>query len=74
MSLARDDGARQARAALYRAVIVAPFDDRGVAELGKEQGDGFAIFIGEWRLGWWPTRADACEVAGRLVDAIEGYR
>ena len=62
------------RQKLAAAILVGPHDDRGVAEPGKEHGDGFAIFIGEWRLGWWATRAEACEEARKLDDAIVGHK
>jgi hypothetical protein len=56
-----------------RHVLVAPYDDRGVAEPGKEHGAGFAIFIGEWRIGWWLTRAEAAEEASKLTHAISEH-
>jgi len=29
--------------------------------------------IGEWRIGWWATRSEACEAADRLRDAIQKH-
>ena len=52
------------------AILIDEFSDEGVAEPGKEKGAGFAIFIGEWRIGWWKTREEACDVAGRFEGAI----
>jgi hypothetical protein len=59
---------------LAQAIKVGPFDDRGVAEPGRERGAGFAMFIGEWRLGWWATRAEACDVAQLLAQALRHHR
>lgn len=58
------------RQRLEQAILVGPFNDTGVSEPGKEKGEGFAIFIGEWRIGWFETRSEACEAASRLGDAI----
>jgi hypothetical protein len=61
------------REALSREFMIAPFSDCGVVPEDKERGDGFAIFIGEWRLGWFATRSEACDVAQRLDDAIRQH-
>lgn len=58
------------RRELAQAILVGPYDDYGVAEPGKEKGAGFAIYIGEWRLGWWAERREACEVADGLSNAL----
>jgi hypothetical protein len=61
------------REALSHEVLVGPFNDDGVALPGNEQGEGFAIFIGEWRIGWFPTRPLACDAADRIADAIRQH-
>ena len=57
-----------------RDIMVGPYDDGGVAAPGTEKGDGFAIFIGDWRIGWWATRAEACEEASKLEHCILEHR
>lgn len=61
------------REALAGAVLVGPYDDRGSAAHGHEFGAGYAIIIGAWRLGWWATREEACEVGERLAAAIRKH-
>lgn len=69
----REGAVTWARYKLADSMLVGPYDDRGIAEPGKEHGPGFAIFLGEWRIGWWKTRNEACDVANQITDAVKGY-
>lgn len=69
----RDNERIHVREALARSIMVGPYDDAGVAAPGSEKGPGFAVFIGEWRLGWWATRNEACIVAYGLEHAIKDH-
>jgi hypothetical protein len=57
------------REALAREILVGPHCD----ESAIPRGHGFSIFIGEWRIGWWSTRGEACGVAETFVDALKGH-
>lgn len=63
---AAEDEARETRSELAGAILVGPFDD-------FERGPGFAIFIGEWRIGWWATRVEAALEAMKLGDAVRKH-
>ncbi len=39
----------------------------------KGRGEGFSIFFGQWRIGWWETRVEACEDAEKIAGAIKEY-
>jgi hypothetical protein len=67
----REDGEVAFREYFARQILVGPFDDTGVAKPGEAHGEGFAIFIGEWRIGWWKTRKQACDEAQVLGEAIK---
>jgi hypothetical protein len=69
----RAQEAVEVRDDLARSILIGPYDDRGIAEPGKERGDGFAIYIGTWRLGWWATREEACDVGQLLGAALRGH-
>jgi hypothetical protein len=56
---------------LHRKILVGPFDNTGIAKTGEEHGEGFSIFIREWRVGWWKTRTQACDEAQKLIAAVE---
>ncbi len=70
---ARDLAIAWAREKLSRSIYIGPYDDRGVAQSGKEKGAGYAIYIGQWRIGWWATREEACEEGRKLEDAIKEH-
>lgn len=61
------------RVGFSKEITVGTFSDAGLVPSKDEQGDGFAIFIGEWRIGWWPTRSAACDAAERISDAIKQH-
>jgi hypothetical protein len=67
----RHEGEINFREYFSRQVLVGPFDDTDIAKPGEAHGDGFAIFIGEWRIGWWKTRKQACDEAQSLSEAIK---
>jgi hypothetical protein len=69
----REEAISSFRFALSKELTVGPFNDGGIAIPGKEKGDGFAIFIGEWRIGWWETRSEACDAADRISGAIKQH-
>ena len=69
----REGAAKTARFEVARAILVGPYDGAGIEKPGEEKGPGFAIFIGEWRIGWWKTRYEACEEAEKLGAAIREH-
>lgn len=70
---ARSGAVLQFRQQFVKEIVVSLYDDRGVAKPGEEKGQGFAIYIGEWRVGWWASRREACEVAAMFSDAIRQH-
>jgi hypothetical protein len=62
----REGAAAHARDQLAQSIVVGPY-------VGEMSGPGFAIMIGEWRIGWWSDRAQACEEARKIGDAIRNH-
>ena len=59
---------------LSNQILVGPFNDSGFVLPEDERGEGFAIFFGEWLIGWWPTRNEASEAATRICSAIRSTK
>ena len=70
----QDEERERFRSQFCKDIMIGTYNDDGVAAPGTEKGDGFAIFIGEWRIGWWSTRAEACEEACKLEQAIMKHK
>jgi hypothetical protein len=71
---ARDRAVEWIRDKIANTIYVGEYDDRGIAHPGKEKGAGYAIYFGEWRIGWWPTREEACDEAEKISEAIKRCR
>ncbi len=55
------------RSMFRRDVFVGPHND-------IKLGEGFAILIGKWQIGWWSTREEAFDVAQILCKVIEEHQ
>jgi hypothetical protein len=49
---------------------VGPYDEYTRRNGQPGRGEGFALFFGEWRIGWWATRAEAAEDAEHFAGAL----
>lgn len=47
-----------------KTLLVGPFDD------SSNHGAGFAIYAGAFRIGWFPTRKEACDAADAFAKAL----